>query len=171
MSNHTPVPWKIGAYCSRPNADGMKGHRIISDGDDGFEFHIAAVGTHPGINSEAARANAVLIIEAVNNYAAMRTGIESLRLQLARARKVIDAECEQKYKLVAEKNDLLGQLASVRSATIEECARIADGWLARYGETEIKYTTAQEYACDAVEDIADGIRALARVTLSDEVGK
>lgn len=90
MSNHTPVPWKIGAYCSRPNADGMKGHRIISDGDDGFEFHIAAVGTHPGINSEAARANAVLIIEAVNNYAAMRTGIESLRLQLVKVREALE---------------------------------------------------------------------------------
>jgi hypothetical protein len=59
-----------------------------------------------------------------------------------------------------------GQLVTIRSATIEECAKIADGWLARYGETEIKYTTAQEYASDAVADIADGIRRLSKTSCS-----
>lgn len=53
-----------------------------------------------------------------------------------------------------------------RDATIEECARLADGWITVHGETEIEYTTAREYAVDAVQDVADAIRALSRSTLA-----
>lgn len=48
-----------------------------------------------------------------------------------------------------------------RSEIIEECARMADGWLAAHGQNEIKYTSARDYACDAVADVADAIRGLA----------
>ena len=49
----------------------------------------------------------------------------------------------------------------VREATIEQCAKIADDWLKIFGDREIQYTTAREYASDAVADIAENIRALA----------
>ncbi len=51
-------------------------------------------------------------------------------------------------------------MRKIRAEIIEECARMADGWLERHGETEIQYTSAREYACDAVADVADAIRAL-----------
>lgn len=68
MSEHTPTPWKVGGYCCRPNGGLPKGTRIIAIRDDGFEFHIAVVGTHPQINADHARANAAFIVKAVNGY-------------------------------------------------------------------------------------------------------
>ncbi|SET76087.1 hypothetical protein [Paracoccus homiensis] len=43
---------------------------------------------------------------------------------------------------------------------IEAAAKVASGWLAAFQGVEIQRTSAREYACDAVMDIADGIRAL-----------
>ena len=42
-----------------------------------------------------------------------------------------------------------------------KAADYADNWLATFGQVAIKHTPAQEYACDAVADIADAIRAAA----------
>jgi hypothetical protein len=49
---------------------------------------------------------------------------------------------------------------AVRAATIEECAKIADAWISDFGGVRTKYLNAQNYAVDAVKDIADAIRAL-----------
>lgn len=81
-TRHTATPWRIEGHSSRPREDRLKGHRIISDRGDGFEFHIAAVGTHPGINAEVAKANAALIVEAVNNHASLKARIEVLEAAL-----------------------------------------------------------------------------------------
>jgi hypothetical protein len=62
----------------------------------------------------------------------------------------------------------LPTLDEYRNNLIEECARMADGWLAAHGQNEIQYTSAREYACDAVADIADAIRGL---VLSSTEGK
>lgn len=53
----------------------------------------------------------------------------------------------------------VAQAVPDRAAIIEECARMADGWLAIHGDNEIQYTSPREYASDAVADIADAIRA------------
>jgi hypothetical protein len=58
-----------------------------------------------------------------------------------------------------------------RLATIEECARMADGWLAIHGGNEIKYTSAREYASDAVADVADAIRGLAHPSRNGEASR
>lgn len=55
---------------------------------------------------------------------------------------------------------LLAYSAAEAAAALERAAQIADGWLAAFGQTEIKYVPATAYAKDAVSDIADGIRAL-----------
>lgn len=39
------------------------------------------------------------------------------------------------------------------------CASLCDGWLAIYGDRDIKYTSARDYATDAVKDIRDTIRS------------
>lgn len=38
------------------------------------------------------------------------------------------------------------------------CATICEGWLEQFAKTDIKYTSAREYASDAVKDILDAIR-------------
>lgn len=38
------------------------------------------------------------------------------------------------------------------------CLAACEGWIERYQNTEIKYTSARDYAIDAVKDIADLIR-------------
>lgn len=53
-----------------------------------------------------------------------------------------------------------GALAAGRAQGIEAAAKVASGWLAAFQGVEIQRTSAREYACDAVMDIADGIRAL-----------
>jgi hypothetical protein len=77
-ATHTPTPWRVNGYYSRPLPDKPKGSQIVSDRGDGFEFHIAAVGTHPGINTEQARANAAFIVEAVNSHEALKARIQEL---------------------------------------------------------------------------------------------
>ena len=56
-------------------------------------------------------------------------------------------------------------IASARAEGVREgmlkAADYADNWLATFGQVAIKHTPAQEYACDAVADIADAIRAAA----------
>lgn len=47
-----------------------------------------------------------------------------------------------------------------REAIIEQCARIADAWVADFGNVQIKYTDARVYAVEAVKDVADAIRAI-----------
>lgn len=59
-------------------------------------------------------------------------------------------------------------LRAIRNEVIEQCAKMADGWLAAHGNTEIQYTSAREYACDAVADIADAIRELAMPSTDGE---
>ena len=57
-------------------------------------------------------------------------------------------------------------IAAARAEGVREgmlkAAEIADNWLATFGQVAIKHTPAQEYACDAVADIADAIRAEAQ---------
>ena len=56
-------------------------------------------------------------------------------------------------------------IAAARAEGVREgmlkAADYADSWLATFGQVAIKHTPAQEYACDAVADIADAIRAAA----------
>lgn len=56
-------------------------------------------------------------------------------------------------------------IAAARAEGVREgmlkAAGYADNWLATFGQAAIKHTPAQEYACDAVADIADAIRAAA----------
>jgi len=40
----------------------------------------------------------------------------------------------------------------------ERCVAICEGWIGRFQDTDIKYTSAREYAIDAVDDIAELIR-------------
>lgn len=40
----------------------------------------------------------------------------------------------------------------------ERCIAICEGWIGRFQDTEIKYTSAREYAVDAIDDIVDLIR-------------
>lgn len=108
MATHTPTPWRINGHYSRPLPDKPKGSQIVSDRGDGFEFHIAAVGTHPGINAEQARANAALIVEAVNNYASLKARIAELEAELASCRDMqIDELKSQVKKLMDERQTAL----------------------------------------------------------------
>lgn len=43
---------------------------------------------------------------------------------------------------------------------IERCAKLADAWLGCFADKTPQYVSAQKWACDAVSDIAVGIRAL-----------
>lgn len=40
----------------------------------------------------------------------------------------------------------------------ERCLAICEGWIGTFQDTEIKFTTAREYAVDAIEDIVELIR-------------
>lgn len=40
----------------------------------------------------------------------------------------------------------------------ERCIAICEGWIGRFQDTEIQYTSPREYAVDAIEDIVDLIR-------------
>src|SRR6266699_99966 len=51
--------------------------------------------------------------------------------------------------------------AQGREAIIEECAKIADAWIADFGNLPTKHLNARDYAVEAVKDIADAIRAIA----------
>ena len=48
---------------------------------------------------------------------------------------------------------------------------ICDEWLARFGAVEIKYTSAREYAVDAVNDIRDQLAALSRLEPRPQEGE
>lgn len=51
---------------------------------------------------------------------------------------------------------------SVTKARAEErarCIAICEGWIGTFQDREIKYTSAREYAVDAIEDIIDLIRS------------
>jgi hypothetical protein len=45
------------------------------------------------------------------------------------------------------------------TAERERCAKIADGWIATFGEKNPTHVTAQKWAVDAVKDIAEAIRS------------
>jgi hypothetical protein len=60
---------------------------------------------------------------------------------------------------------------AIEAATIERCAQLCDGWLERFGDGDIKYTRPTEYASDAVKDIAEAIRALAKPDAANEESK
>jgi len=47
-----------------------------------------------------------------------------------------------------------------RNDLIEQCAAIADNWLAIFGGQKPEFITAQHWADDAVTDIAENIRKL-----------
>lgn len=40
----------------------------------------------------------------------------------------------------------------------ERCIAICEGWIGRYQNKEIQYTSPREYAVDAIDDIIDLIR-------------
>jgi hypothetical protein len=44
--------------------------------------------------------------------------------------------------------------------TIKAAAAICDNWLEVYGSTNPQFVTPQDWACDAIRDIADAIRKL-----------
>jgi hypothetical protein len=48
--------------------------------------------------------------------------------------------------------------AATEARAREECGAICDEWLAQFSDKEIEFTTAREYATDAVKDIAELIR-------------
>ena len=54
----------------------------------------------------------------------------------------------------AQMDYLRGLIANER----ERCIAICEGWIGRYQETEIQYTSPREYAIDAIDDIIDLIR-------------
>jgi hypothetical protein len=63
--------------------------------------------------------------------------------------------------------DPFGHKAAVAKAVSDErerCAKIAEGWLATYGKHKPEYVSAQTWAVDAVEDIAEEIRKGTAVT-------
>tara|TARA_R110000868_G_scaffold158980_2_gene387420 strand:+ start:2084 stop:2482 length:399 start_codon:yes stop_codon:yes gene_type:complete len=68
-----------------------------------------------------------------------------------------DAAMQAREKWYGEKYQMT---KDERDAVIEECAKIADGWLAAFGEQKPQFVTAQHWADDAVADIADNIRKL-----------
>ncbi len=56
-----------------------------------------------------------------------------------------------------------------RNAIIEECAKVAEGWLLRFEHgPQIEFIPARRYAADAVKDIRDAIRSLASQTSREE---
>lgn len=58
-----------------------------------------------------------------------------------------------------EWNAQMDYLRGLIKAERERCIAICEGWIGRYQDTDIKYTSAREYAISAVEDIADLIRS------------
>lgn len=48
-----------------------------------------------------------------------------------------------------------------RREALEEAARIADNWLAVFGEADPQYISAKQFASDAVKDVAQVIREVA----------
>jgi len=50
--------------------------------------------------------------------------------------------------------------AETRGEVIEACADLCDDWIRQFGDVQIIATSARDYAVDAVEDIAEAMRAL-----------
>lgn len=55
---------------------------------------------------------------------------------------------------------LLIERDEAREKAIEECAEVARKWAALFGHLKPQFTSAQQWANDAVKDIEDTIRAL-----------
>ena len=87
--------------------------------------------------------------------ATLQAEVADLRAQLADAEGRLAAN-----RALVELRDR--RLSCARKITIEECAKIADGWLSANGSFDIQYVSAKQYASDAVKDIADVIRSLAQ---------
>jgi hypothetical protein len=52
-------------------------------------------------------------------------------------------------------------LRQLAADVLEEAATVSDGWVEQYGDKEIEYTSAREYATSAVKDISDILRTRA----------
>lgn len=50
------------------------------------------------------------------------------------------------------------RLRDVEMSERDRCIAICEGWMERFEGMEIQYTSAREYACDAINDIIDLIR-------------
>lgn len=50
-------------------------------------------------------------------------------------------------------------IASAVLAEREACAKIVDGWVGMFQSVNPKYVTPQQWAVDAMEDVAEAIRA------------
>jgi hypothetical protein len=69
-------------------------------------------------------------------------------------------------QFVQNLNDLMKACVE---AERNRCIAICEGWIGRYQDTEIKYTSPREYAVDVVEDILDLIRD--GTDIADAVGQ
>jgi hypothetical protein len=64
--------------------------------------------------------------------------------------------------MAIDENKVINDLAALVKLGVEaerdRCIAICEGWIGRFQDTDIKYTSAREYAVDAVDDIAELIR-------------
>lgn len=143
-AEHTPLPWRIGGYCARPTAKLLKGTRIEADRGDGFAFHIAAVGAHPGINADQARANAAIIVRSVNSLPYLVEALEEIVVSFASPRdlKKIAIAALSKYRGEMSKAD-----DAVRDQMIG-CLRDADNKLCSDAADEIERLRSQLAAAE-----------------------
>ena len=57
------------------------------------------------------------------------------------------------------------------AAERQRCIALCEGWIGRFHGTDIRYTSAREYAVDAIEDIIDLIRNGTNPALTGEQEK
>ena len=85
MGEHSPLPWTTGAS----GRGVIKDVAGIADGYD--HYMIAVTSAHSLVSVHEARANAALIVEAVNSHQAMKDRIEELERDIRHVLPVLNA--------------------------------------------------------------------------------
>ncbi len=71
------------------------------------------------------------------------------------------SQTDNRYdELINQIVSLEARLADARATALEEAAKVCDEWVDRFGDREIQYVSARDWASNAIKDCADLIRAL-----------